>query len=291
MRLKSKYVVLVALIMLTATPRALDQLTDLKNQAQERFRAELLNIFWNFTTPESRRDSARQNAEFLARMQAAAPVCPLAEAAASERAVRRLNRAARLSMNAPALEPRQPLTFAWSSDNHIAAAQANQASDFIMTDEEAAPANQVSSLSGEWLSNKWQEVLPVAANLKGRAPFAEVATTPRIDEAIARFDVEREALAEPLPAPRPRMPSQRELTAARAFAQKFVQTNFQTRLTETQTQLPETFELLLTDKASNSDVLIKAHEALSPLKTRCRVRVIRIAPEAPRPLEKPAIIS
>ncbi|MDX6696261.1 MAG: hypothetical protein QOF02_3864 [Blastocatellia bacterium] len=290
MRLKSKYVVLVALITLTATPRALDQLTDLKNQAQDRFRAELLNIFWNFTTPESRRDSARQNAEFLARMQAAAPVCPLAEAAARERVVRGLNRSARSNTNAVALKPRQPSTFEWSSDNHIAAAQANQASDFIMMDEQAAPA-KVSSLSGAWLSNEWRQVLPVAANLKGRAPFAEVAKTPRIDEAIARLDVEREALAEALPAPRPRMSSPRELTAARAFAQKFVQTNFQTQLSNNQIQLPENFEILLTDKALNSDTLIKIHEALSPAKTKCRVRVLRIAPEAPRPLEKPAIVS
>lgn len=290
MRLKSKYATLVALIMLTATPRALDQLTDLKNHAQERFRAELLNIFWSFTTPESRRESARQNAEFLARMQAAAPNCSEAAAAARTPAARAVSRFARSNSNALELELRQPATYEWSAtENHTAAAQGNQAMEFIRTDGPPAQGSEVSALSGQWVGGQWQEDLPVAGDVKDRAPFAEAATLPRLDGAIAQFDVEQEALTEALPAAaRPRPQPKREMAEAQRLAQRFVQTSFQIRL-------PENLERLLSDRGINSDTLIKVHDALAPAKTKCRVRVLRVAPEAPaeapRPLEKPAIIS
>jgi hypothetical protein len=279
MRLKSKYVMLVALIMLTATPRALDQLTGLKNLAQARFRAELLNIFWNFTTPESRRDSARQNAEFLARMQAAATICPEAEKAFRASAARVVNRSARSIMNAPSLEPGQAFNYEWSSENHIAAMQTNPADEFLNTDKSASLARQVSALTDEQ-----DEDLLVAGNVRGRAPFAEAAATPQIEDAIARLDLEQEAEVEARPVVSPRLPSRRELVGVQRLAQKFVQTSFQIRL-------PENFERLMADRTINSDALIKAHEAFAPAKTKCRVRVMRVAPEAPRLLERPAIIS
>ncbi|HEY0408286.1 MAG TPA: hypothetical protein VGC89_21290, partial [Pyrinomonadaceae bacterium] len=183
--------------------------------------------------------------------------------------------------NAPALEPRQPATDEWSSENHIATTQANQSSEFIRTDELASVGNQASVMR-----EQWQEVLPVSGNLKGRAPFAEAAALPRIDDALAQFDVEQTAEAEAVPAAatRTRLPLRQERASAPRLAQKFVQTNFQIHLSEN-------LERLLSDRAINSDALIKAHEALSPAKTKCRVRIFRIAPETPRPLEKPAIVS
>jgi hypothetical protein len=287
MRLKSKYATLAALIILTATPRALDQLTDLKNYAQERFRIELLNVFWGFTTPESERGGARQNAEFLARTQAGAPACNSSDdinaariARASGRAVRATPQAALDSVHHQLTAVEQTVAGHSVAGHSIAAAALAPAA--------RAEAFHLSSRSAR--DEEQNESLVAARNFKDYPLFDETSVPVRIDAAVAQLAWSLEAEA-PAPPRSVTMNSSlnkelpRGFPRAEAFVQKFVQANFQI-------QLPGNLDRKLNDIVINREALIKAREAAAPAKTKCRVIVAPPEPEeAPRPLEKPVIIS
>lgn len=108
MRLKSKHVTLVALIVLTATPRALDQLTDLKNFAQERIRVELLSIFYGLTPRETRSNDARQDSELMASLQPAPACNGRQQQPARTRTVRTVSRLVRSTPRTYSFEPLPP---------------------------------------------------------------------------------------------------------------------------------------------------------------------------------------
>lgn len=181
MRLKSKYATLAALILLTATPRALDQLTDLKNYAHERFRAELLHVFWGFTTPESERGGARQNAEFLARTQAAAPACNDSTEINASRIARASVRARRATSPAVNLGHRQ-LAVVDEAALEIAASS----EELQLTGESARP-------------NERDENVLVARNFKDYPLFDETFALVRVDSAVAQLELDGEDEAAPLP--------------------------------------------------------------------------------------------
>lgn len=287
MRLKSKYATLAALIILTATPRALDQLTDLKNYAQERFRAELLHVFWGFTTPESERGGARSNAEFLARTQAAAP---------AYNSSNEIN-AARVAA-APALRERtttQP-SISLGHRQLATATDEKEAPLHLIANALLEPVARVEELRAARESarvTEREESVLVARNFKDYPLFDETAAPVHIDAAVAQLEWKQKGDAA---AALPRIvkassASMKELPKtwphAERFVQRFVSTNFQI-------QLPENPDKTLTNIVINSDALIKAHDAAAPAKPKCRDSVAppRVAPqEAPRPLDKPVIIS
>jgi hypothetical protein len=276
MRLKSKYITLVALIILSATPRAFEQLTDLKDFAQERFRAELRNIFWSFTTPESRRTDARQYSELLARLQQCAPPCDGANEIKAARGNRTTGGFARTTREAAALEHRQPSAVdERSAQNLVADAteiEPDMSEEFAKADESAGAAQQ--------------EVVLVARNFSDYPLFDETYGPVRVDDAIAQLELSQEA--EPSAQPRTRLvilPKREVPAAAQRFAQKFVQPNFQIRLAEK-------LDAALNNTIINSDTFIKIHTATAPAKSKCNLPVAPAAPEAaPRPLEKPELIS
>ncbi|HEX8494610.1 MAG TPA: hypothetical protein VF658_17320 [Pyrinomonadaceae bacterium] len=273
MRLKSKYVTLVALVLLTATPRAFDQLANLKHAAQERFRAELLNIFWTFTTPESRRVDARQYSELLARMQASATDCNSTNEIKATRGNRTFS-FARATPKAADLGHRQPLDVAEpSEDNFVAdiSTEAEQNWEFTEADDAAAADGQKAIL--------------IARNFTDYPIFDETYGPVRVDDQIAQLQWRREAEPSALPRAKPAAFPKRELPDTQRFARKFVETNIQIRLSEN-------FDAVLNKTIINSNTLIKIHAAPAPAKPKCRVTPAPVAPEeAPRPLEKPAVIS
>ncbi len=269
MRLKSRYITLVALIILTATPRAFDQLADLKNLAQERFRVELLNIFWNFTTPDARRDDARRYSELLARAEAAsAPACDDSIVIKAARANKNMSGLARSTTPAANLEHRRFIAVDEPSPDNLIA-DAGAPPDPNVEAFEAAESSQAATQG---------EVVLIARNFQDYPLFDETAGPARVEDAVARFKLSTDD--------EPPAPPKRDLGEAKRFAHKFVQTSFQIRL-------PENLDKMLNETMLNSDALIKAQQALAPAKAKCRIRVLqpRVAPEAPRPLEKPPTIS
>lgn len=282
MKLKSTYATLVALIVLTAMPHALDQLSDLKNFAQERFRTELLNIFWSFTTPETR-SAANRDSTLLARTQTGASRCNGSNEVKQARAARVAGGVARALPFASALGHRQPLT----------------------ADEPPAPENQIANTgtvvdggekileTGEHVSFGQQKALRldnqksvalISSNLKSAAHFDEAFLPQQLDDAVSQLVLTQEDETAQPPADKQASLQKRALPNVQRFAQKFVQSNFQL-------QLPENLEKTLSDRAINTDTFIKAFDALMPVKAKCRVRVIRVAPEAPRMPDKPVTIS
>lgn len=268
MSLKSRYITLFALIILTATPRAFDQLTDLKNFAHERFRAELLNIFWSFTTPESRRGDARRYSELLARAEAAsAPGCDDALEIKAARAHKNIKGIARWKTTTP--NPEHQEFFAVDETSR----------EWLLTDADAGLDESVEPFEPKDSSAvvKGADVLLVARNFQDYPLFDETSGAVRIEDAVAQFKLSRE---DELP-----VLSKREPVDAQRSAQRFVQTSFQIRL-------PENLDKILDEKLINSDALIKVEQILAPPKAKCRVRApLPVAPEAPRPLEKPPMIS
>jgi hypothetical protein len=288
MRLKSKYATLAALIILTATPRALDQLADLKNYAQERFRAELLHVFWGFTTPESERGGARQNAEFLARTQAA-PACNSSDEINAPRIARASARMGRATTTTttPAINPRhrQPATIDDAATGHLIAEAAL---------EPAARDEEVGMTGESARDEEHGKGILVARNFKDYPLFDETSAPVRIDAAVAQLEWRREgdaAAAAPPRNVRTNLLLKKELPVrpprAERFVQTFVSTNFQI-------QLPENLDKTLSNIVINSDALIKAYDAaVAPAKTKCRSIVIP-APEpeeTPRPVDAPVTIS
>lgn len=276
MRLKSKYVTLVALIMLTATPRAFDQLADLKDFAQERFRVELRNIFWSFTTPDARRTDAKQYSELLARMQQSAPACNGTDEIRAARAHRPTGGFARATPTAADLRHRQPFTVDESSaaENSIAdvATEFDWDEESPATDETAAPASK-------------QETALVARNFSDYPLFDEAYGPVQIDDAVAQLEWSREAETPALWRAKPGTPPKRESPDAQRFTQRFVQTNFQIRL-------PEKLDAVLSNTTINSDTFIRIYTVPVPAKPKCRFPVAPVAPAAaPRPSEKPALVS
>lgn len=276
MRLKSKYFTLVALIILTATPRAFEQLTDLRDFAQARFRAELRNIFWSFTTPESRRTDARQYSELLARMQQWAPACDSTNEIKAARVNRTTGGFAHTMREAAALKHRQPIApDEPSAENLVADARAIESglSEEFPKADESAEAGQ-------------REVVLVARNFSDYPLFDETYGPVHVDDAVAQLEWRQRAEPSELPrAQRVLLPKREVSAAAQRFTQKFVQTNFQIRLAEK-------LGTVLNNTTINSDTLIEIHTAPVPAKPKCSAPVKPAAPEAaPRPLEKPALIS
>lgn len=284
MRLKSKYITLVALIALTATPRALEQLSELKTRAQERFRTELLNVFWNFTTPETRPADARYNSELLARMQAAeATRCNgSTESRTTTRNAVARSSAWRATPPASDLGHRQPLiTSDMPVGDFIAAAIALPEMD----GESLEPVEHTSAGNGMSAKRDRHEAFVfVARNQKRAASFDDATAPPQLDNAVAQYEWSRVDETAPVLAAQPASLLKRGLPNPARLVQKFVQTNFQIRL-------PENLERQL-NESINNETFIKPQDALTPAKAKCRVRVLRLTPEiAPRTLEKPALIS
>lgn len=275
MRLKSKYITLVALIVLTATPRAFDQLADWKNFAQERFRAELLNIFWKFTPPESRRGIARENSELLARMQANATTCDGVDEIKAARVRGTANSVARST--APAIDlghPQLPVSDQSSPEHFIAdAAYSADESEELPDAREDATA-----------LDKQEKVALIARQFEDYPVFDEFAAPVRVEDAVAQFEWSQEGEASATPVAKPVATVKSGLPVAQRFAWKFVQSHLQNRL-------PKNIDLKLNEIIVNTETLIKAQEALPASKPKCRVRVLRLAPDAPRTLAKPAVIS
>jgi hypothetical protein len=273
MRLKAKAITLVALIVLTATPRVFDRVAALKNRASERFRAELLNVFWNLTTPETENvDAARRYSELLARAEESGTQrCDGSdEQMRTARAAGATNRLTRSQAPADELEhPPQPFAFDGPTPADVAMARSDK---------------PLEPLDGASLSGR-EDIVLVARNFKDYPAFDEFAVPVVVDDAIARFELSQTDETVPLPEARPAAPPQRAFPNARRFTQKFVHTSFQV-------QLPENLDGMLSNVITNTDALIKARDAATAPKPKCRVRVLRLAPEAPPPpLEKPALIS
>jgi hypothetical protein len=274
MRLKSKAVALVALMVLTATPRVFDQMAELKNRAAAKFRTELLNVFWSFTTPEAHSaDAARQYSELLARAQEAAPRCDSSDEIRTPRVARAMSGPALSQAPANDLGHRQPFAFDEpTTAEHLSADVATARS------EQPLAAERDASLNGR------EDVALVARNFRDYPVFDEFAAPVAIDDAVAQFELSRTDETSALPQIKPATYTQRAFPGTKRFMQKFVDTNVQF-------QLPENLGGLLNSVITNTDALIKGRDALAPPKPKCRVRVLRLAPEAPRPLEKPAMIS
>jgi hypothetical protein len=284
MRLKSKSVTLVALLVMTAMPRALDQLSDLGNLAQERFRTELLNIFWSLTAPETHPARTKQYSELLARAASPAPRCNGSSENRTARPARTFSRSTAATQPAAALEYLQSWgTDETPTDGRVAEALAAPVwrEETSVAGEHATAAHQKSALP-----DKQETVVLVAENQKEHALFDEAALPVQVEDAIAQLEFNRDETAA---TPRARAVPKRESSRER-FGQNFAPANFQIRL-------PENLGPLLNDKFINnsfinSSTLIKVRDTLSPAKPKCRVRVLRLAPETPRPPEdKPAIIS
>lgn len=277
MRLKLKSITLVALIVLTATPRVFDQLADLKDMAAARFRNELLGVFRSFTTPETGRDDARrQYSELLARAQAPAPLC---DAADKSRTTTRAatNSLARWKMTS-ASELGHPQTFV--------------AADFS---PEHSPANVAVTARSEGLSEngeaafrgKREDVVLVARNFMDYPLFDEFAGPVSFDDAVAQFEWRQEGNDEgeaaTLPATQAASSPKTPFPGAQRLTRKFVRTNVRIRL-------PENLDVTVDHLITNSDALIKMRENPAPAKPKCRVPP-HPGMDAPRPPEKPAIIS
>lgn len=275
MRLKSKYITLVMLVMLTATPRAFDQLADLTNFAQEKFRTELLNIFWRFTPPESRRGSARENSELLARMQANASACDGVDEIKAARMRGTANGVARSTATGIDLGHPQLPAFDESSPEHFIADASSQ-----IDESEKLPDTREGAIA----LDKQEKVTLIARQFADYPVFDEFAAPVRVEDAVAQFEWSREGEAAATPVVKPAATAKNGLPAAQRLAWKFVQSHIQTRL-------PKNLDLKLNEIMVNTETLIKAQDALPASKPKCRVRVLRLAPEAPRPPDKPAIIS
>jgi hypothetical protein len=276
MRLKSKATALVALMVLTATPSVFDRMADLKDRAAERFRTEVLNVFWNLTTPETTSaDAARQYSELLARaqqQQADTPRCEGTDEIASARITRATNSATRNQAPALDLEHRQPFAFDEPTNGHPAADAALARSQQPFGPDDA-------------ILKEREDVTLVARNFKDYPVFDEFSMPVEIDDAVAQFEFNQTEETAALPEARPAAYPAKPFPNAKRFTQRVVYTNFQV-------QLPEKLDGVLNNIITNTDALIKARDAAAlPPKPKCRVRVLRLAPEAPRPLEKPAIIS
>lgn len=276
MRLNSKSIALVALIVLTATPRVFDQLAHLKTAVEERFRTELLTLFRGFTTPETERSDARQQySELLARVQANASACDDTKKLLPARAAAAMARyGARSIPQANAL-------------GHSEAALAEDASPDGLIAEAANRQSQQPSASVEAAASDEQQDVPlVARNFSDYPLFDEHYGPVAIDAAVAQFEWKRDDEDAPALQDEVEAAAFAKKTQPRAarFSRKFVWTNIQNRL-------PENLEMKLDNIIINTDALIKAREPLTPAKPKCRVRVVTEAPEAPRPVEKPALIS
>jgi hypothetical protein len=276
MRLKSKATALVALLVLTATPRVFDRMADLKNRAADRFRNEVLNVFWNLTTPDAHSaDAAKQYSELLARAQQQnnTPLCDGPDEIASARITRATNSAARTPAPALDLEHRQPFDFDESSTEHPAAGVAIARSEKTFEPDDAASLEEREDLT------------LVARNFRDYPVFDEFSAPVALDDSVAQFEFNQRDETAALPEARPTAYPARAFPNTKRFAQKFVYTNFQV-------QLPEKLDGMLNNIITNTDALNKLRDInTTPPKPRCRVRVLRLVPEAPRPLEKPAIIS
>jgi hypothetical protein len=278
MRLNSKSIVLVALIVLTATPRVFDQLAGLKNSVEERFKNELIGLFRSFTTPETERTDARQQySELLARaQQAQAPSCDSSNELRTAHASRALvNGVAGFMPRASALGHRED------------AATQDTSFDLLIADAAADKSENASALNGAASTEKQEDVLVVARNFSDYPLFDEAYGPVAIDDAAAvaqlewrREDEEAPAMPDVEPAAFPK----KALPRAERFTRKFVWTNIQNRL-------PENLDMKLDTIILNTDALIRTRDHFAPAKPKCRVRVVPAAPEAPRPVEKPAIIS
>jgi hypothetical protein len=124
----------------------------------------------------------------------------------------------------------------------------------------------------------------LARNFSDYPLFDEAYGPIAIDDAVAQLEWRREADA---PAPRDAAPAsfpKRAMPRAERFTYKLVRTNLQIRV-------PENLDTTLENVIINSDALIKARDHFAPAKPKCRVRVVPTPPDAPRPLEKPALIS
>jgi hypothetical protein len=271
MRLKSKSITLVALIVLTATPRVFDQLADLKNSVEARFRTELLNVFWGFTTPETKRDNAaRQYSELLARAQEASTSrynssdeIRMARVQGRSSLWRRVPPASDLGHRQPADEP--------SPENLTASVAAVHGEKFL-------EMNDAASL------DKRADIALIARNFRDYPAFDETSAPVVVEDAVAQYEWKQENETPALPDARPAAFPKKAFPNGQRFTQKFVRTNFQV-------QLPENLDGLLNNIITNSDALIKARDIPVPAKPKCRVRVLRLAPDAPRPPDKPAIVS
>jgi hypothetical protein len=277
MRLNSKSIALVALIVLTATPRVFDQLSGLKNSVEERFRTELIGLFRSFTTPETERTDARQQySELLARaqQQTQTPSCDSSNEPRTTGASRAMtNGFAGFPPRANALGHREDsLAQDTSFDLLIAAAATGKNENASALDEAAS-------------TEKQEDVLVVARNFSDYPLFDEAYGPVAIDAAVAQLEWRREDEEAPaLPDVEPAAFPKKALPRTERFTRKFVWTNIQNRL-------PENLEMKLDTIILNTDALIKTRDHLAPAKPKSRVRVVPAAPEAPRPVEKPAIIS
>jgi hypothetical protein len=282
MRLKSKHVMLVALIVVTATPRAFDQLADLKNFAQERFRAELLSIFWSFTPPDTRRGE-RPNLELLARLQngpqSSCDSSARTRTNTNARAMRAASGLARASA-APALDlgHRPPL-----------AADEPQAENLVasLTD----PVEQTRKAAESAPLDKQENVVLIARNFKDYPLLDETAAPVAIDDAVAQFawvqedeaaQLQENETAE-LPKAQPAAPPQKEMPGVRRFALKPVPVSFQFRMLQN-------LDEKVINVGNSSQTFIQTPGGLVPAKVKCPVHV-RVAPSVPRVAEKPALIS
>lgn len=275
MRLKSKATALVALMVLTATPRVFDRMTDLKNRAADRFRTEVLNVFWNLTTPDAHSaDAAKQYSELLARAQQSnTPLCDGPDEIASARIMRATNGTARTPAPALDLEHRQPFAFDEPTPEHPAADVAIARSEKPFEPDDAASLKERGDL------------MLVARNFRDYPVFDEFSAPVALDDSVAQFELNQRDETAALPEARPAAYPGRAFQNTKRFAQKFVYTNFQV-------QLPEKLDGMLNNIITNTDALNKVRDINTTTpKPRCRVRVLRLAPEAPRPPEKPAIIS
>lgn len=276
MKLKSKYVTLVALILVTATPRAFDQLADLKNFAQQRFRAELLNIFWNLTPPETRRGE-RPDLELLARAQTGTPACDASGRLRTVRAGRAASGLARTTTTTtatPALDMghRPPADFDEPLPSNLLA--------FASTGQNEEPSGIAGNAPGD---RQEEEEVILNRTFKDYPLFDETATPVTIDNAVAQVEWVEEDEAAALPEAQPAVRQLKDVPRARRFTRQTVPVNFQVRL-------PDNLNEKLIQVVTGSDALIKTLEGIAPARTKCRVRV-RVAPETPPVPEKPALIS
>lgn len=261
MRLKSKYATFVALILLTATPHVFNQLNKLKEFAEERFRAELLNVFWGFTAPETRRPSNHQYPESLAGSPAAVARCNRQDEAGARRSLKAAARPTTAPWSAQLMdsEHRQPSPAPSSAENLVASASA-------MTDEHLP----VAGTDGDSEPRSRRDDSSVAHTFSMRALFTEPLPQARLEDAVARLEWVSDEEGRARPSANPLPPS--EWPGARPrLPQRLVRTSVQIHLPSGETIRPGALVI-------DSDRLTETLKALLPAK--CRVRVLPRAPES-----------